>query len=129
MKKLSEIDFYMKPIKYTNGDIDKSGIKTRKKIEKVSGLKANELFIVGDTEEGFDYEYMDVLEEYIYNEGELLHDEITLRFDDGYTFIQAVKTKVGLIVKVWSEGIGGGEFATYVGDSTCFPNLKKLGHL
>jgi len=66
MKKLSELDYYMKPEKY-EADIpdDNTGPQTRLIIERMLGLPANKIVLIGDTEEGFDYEYMEVLEEIV----------------------------------------------------------------
>ncbi|HUW46117.1 MAG TPA: hypothetical protein VMW50_10040 [Dehalococcoidia bacterium] len=137
MKKeaLNEIDFYSKPTKYVTGKVDKTGIVTGNEITKLSELSADKLFVVGDTEEDFDRDYMEELED-IFDGGELI-GESTLEFEEGdedvvepgITYIEVrscfVDPVIGKIVKVWSEGPGGGEFATYFGCEFTYKAIER----
>lgn len=73
--------WYMKPEKYTNGTSDNTGPETRAIIEKMLKATPEEIFLVGDSEEGFDYEYLEALDEFVGYGDSLDSNE---RYDEEY---------------------------------------------
>ena len=103
MKKLSELAYYMKPEKYGNQTSDNTGPETRAIIEKMLKATPEEIFLVGDSEEGFDYEYLEALDEIIGYDVTLERNE---RYDEEYDteLVETLyETKYGNICVV--EGI------------------------
>ena len=82
LKRLSELDYYMKPEVYASDRADdNTGPQTRLIIERMLGLPANEIVLIGDTEEDFDCEYMEVLDEIVEFNG---YKERCERYDEEY---------------------------------------------
>lgn len=103
MKKLSEMAWYMKPEEYANGTSDNTGPETREIIERLLDAKPEEIFLVGDSEEGFDCEYLEALDEIIGYDVTLERNE---RYDEEYDteLVETLyETKYGNICVV--EGI------------------------
>jgi len=112
--KLSDLDFYMKPTKYTSGEVDKSGVKTRKVIEEFFGLRADEIYMIGDTESmDFDCEEMEILYD-AWAAGKTLNAK-DLDFDEGWVYVHLTDNDLGRVCKVWSESAHG-ETVIYFGD-------------
>lgn len=100
--KVSEIDFFMKPTLYLrNKEVDNTGPETRKKMEKMLDLKSNKIYLIGDTENGFSNEYMDVLSEEIFDNGKTLEFD-SIDFEEGTTEFKMVSTVYGVILKVFT---------------------------
>jgi len=121
--KVSQIDFFTKPIKYVSGKVDRSGIDTQKEMSKKLGLKASEIYLLGDSEEGFTREYMENIED-IFDSGKH-HDHSEINFEDGITEFLLSDTPYGVILKIYTLSQYG-EFANFFGNYATMVKLEKV---
>lgn len=129
MKKLSDISFYTKPVKYVDGTIDVSGIETAIQIAKMTGLSYDELFLMGDTEDEDFSDEMESLEDFFYGDNmkKLGYDELV--FDTGNVELTMKRVAgypdSGKIIKV-SNMNPCGEIALYFGDKQAVSDFEEI---
>jgi len=103
--KVSEISYYNKPTRYADGSIDKSGVHIRKVVcDLLKNNEVDQVLLIGDSEDDeFNFEnWMEPLAS-LFDDGETLEKKtLSFRDNQGYVDVELCKTKVGMIVKVYS---------------------------
>ena len=106
-KRLSEIGYYMKPEKYENRPDDNNGPETREIIVSQLNAEPLDIFLIGDSEEGFDCDHWEILDEFIGYGGFKERNE---RYDEEYDteLVETLyETKYGNICVVEGRTVHG----------------------
>ena len=116
---LGDLDYFMKPTKYANGEVDKSGPKVRKVIETFLKEKPKNIYCVGDSEEGFDIDHMDILDDLIDWGTPIM--AVDSEYDEEHnveTNIRLYETKLGNICVYSGESYFGTTYCCFAVEKT-----------
>jgi hypothetical protein len=106
-KRLSEMDYYMKPEKYADGKVDRTGPETAVNIVAQLNTGVGNIFLVGDSEEGFDCDHLEILDEFIgYGDCKDYKERYDEEYDTSLTET-LYETKYGNICVVAGESVHG----------------------
>ena len=107
-KRLSDMRYYMQPEKYADGKVDKTGPETAANIVELLKEGVGNIFLIGDSEEGFDCDHLEILDEFIgYGKGTNTRMERYDKEYDTYLSETLYETKYGNICVVAGESQHG----------------------
>lgn len=100
--------YYMQPEKYADGKVDTNGPETAVNIVELLKEGVGNIFLIGDSEEGFDCDHLEILDEFIgYGEGTNTRLERYDKEYDTYLSETLYETKYGNICVVAGESQHG----------------------